>query len=152
WLFLVMIDSDRYWPLLARAIGRPELARDERFKGAIERFKNNRELAALLEEVFLARTLEAWGEALASERLIWAPVRTLVEASRDANAAKSGMFPTVEHPDYGVFRTVAPPVRMSAHEMTGGTAAPTLAADTAAVLAEAGVDDETIALIVASSS
>ena len=62
------------------------------------------------------------------------------------------MFPTVEHPDYGVFRTVAPPVRMSAHEMTGGTAAPTLAADTAAVLAEAGVDDETIALIVASSS
>ncbi|HPG28724.1 MAG TPA: CoA transferase, partial [Myxococcota bacterium] len=75
---------------LARAIGRPELARDERFKGAVERFKNNRELAALLEEVFLARTLEAWGEALASERLIWAPVRTLVEASRTRMRRRAG--------------------------------------------------------------
>ncbi len=36
--------------------------------------------------------------------------------------------------------------------MSGARSAPDLSADTAAVLAEAGVDDETIALLLASAS
>ena len=36
---------------------------------------------------------------------------------------------------------------MSAHPMPGSVPAPTLGADTAAVLAEAGVDEETIAIL-----
>jgi crotonobetainyl-CoA:carnitine CoA-transferase CaiB-like acyl-CoA transferase len=152
WLFLVMIDSDRYWPALARAIGRPELAKDARFANGVERFRNCRELAALLDEIFAERTVDEWCEPLESERLIWAPVRTLAEAARDENAEKTGMFSTVEHPQYGAFKTVAPPFKMSGYPMTGSSPAPALAADTGDVLAEAGVDDETIALIVASSS
>ena len=58
------------------------------------------------------------------------------------------MFATVDHPEYGKFQTVAPPFRMSGHAMPGDAPAPLLAVDTADVLAEAGVDDETIALIV----
>lgn len=152
WLFLVMIDSDRYWPLLAKAIGREELIGDERFKDGWGRFKNNRELIAILDEVFAGATLVEWTERLSASRLIWAPVRTLAEAARDKNAEKSGFFPTVDHPTHGAYRTIAPPFKMSAHEMTGGSSAPDLSADTAEVLAEAGVDEETIALLLAAAS
>ena len=149
WLFLVMIDSERYWAAFARSIGRPELSGDPRFVNAVERYRNSRELVAILDEIFASRPLEKWVEPMNAERLIWAPVRTLAEAVGDENAERNGSFATVEHPEHGTFKTVAPPLQMSGHPMTGSNPAPMLAAHTAEVLAEAGVDDETIALLVA---
>ena len=116
------------------------------------RFRNSRELVLLLDGIFRERSLEAWGEVLAQERLIWAPMLTLDEAIRDANAIASGCFATVEHPQFGRFRTVAPPLKLSAHAMPGTAVAPHLSADTAAVLREAAVDEETVALLVAVAS
>ncbi len=149
WLFLVMIDSQRYWTPFARSIGRPELAKDVRFEDPMERFRNSRELVELLDEIFATRRLDDWVEPMNAERLIWAPVRTLSEAITDENAERNGSFATVEHPELGTFKTVAPPFQMSGHAMPGSNPAPGLSAHTAEVLAEAGVDDETIALLVA---
>ena len=147
-----MIDSDRYWPALCRALDREDLATDPRFVDAVARYQNARELVALLDALFAERSLEAWSEAFARERLIWAPMRTLDEAVHDANAEATGCFATVEHPQFGRFRTVAPPLKLSAHPMPGTAVAPLLSADTAAVLREAGVDEETVALLVAVAS
>lgn len=152
WIFLVMIEADRYWPGFTKAVGRPDLMEDPRFANAIERFRNSAALVEVLDELFATRPLEKWVEPMNAERIIWAPVRTLAEAVTDENANETGMFATVNHPEFGTFKTVAPPFRMSNHAMTGDSTAPLLAADTADVLAEAGVDDETIALLVASSS
>lgn len=147
-----MIDSDRYWPSLCRAIEREELAADPRFVDAQARFRNARELVGILDALFAARSVDAWGEALSRERLIWGPMRTLDQAIGDANAEATGCFATVEHPQFGRFRTVAPPLKLSAHPMPGTATAPLLSADTAAVLREAGVDEETVALLVAVAS
>ena len=152
WVFLVMIEADRYWKTFTTLLERPDLAEDERFADASVRLHNGRDLVEILDAVFKERTLAEWEERLNRDRIIWAPVRTLAEAVRDENANATGMFATVDHPAYGKFKTVAPPFRMSGHAMTGDAPAPLLAVDTADVLAEAGVDDETIALIVASSS
>lgn len=151
WIFLVMIESDRYWPALVRALGLDALERDERFKGAVERYRNNAELIRLLDQVFLSRPLAAWTEILAQHRVIWAPVLTLAEAVTDAQAEAFGSFPTVDHPTVGRFRTVAPPLQMSGHALTGTAPAPALSADTEAVLRECGVSDEDIALLLASA-
>lgn len=152
WVFLVMIEADRYWSTFTKLIDRPELASDERFANASVRFRHSRALVEILDGVFKERSLAEWEERLDRDRIIWAPVRTLAEAIQDPNANETGMFATVDHPEFGKFKTVAPPFRMSGHAMTGDAPAPLLAVDTADVLAEAGVDGETIALIVASSS
>lgn len=152
WLFLVMIDSDRYWPAFCRAIGRESWTSDPRFADAVGRFKHTRELVDALDALFGERALEEWAEVLSRERLIWAPMRRLDEAIHDENADATGVFATVEHPQLGRFRTVAPPVKLSAHPMPGTAVAPLLSADTAAVLREAGVDEETVALLVAVAS
>jgi crotonobetainyl-CoA:carnitine CoA-transferase CaiB-like acyl-CoA transferase len=151
-IFLVMIEADRYWATFAEAIGRPELARDERFVDGFARYRNAEELVKILDAVFAEQTMEAWSGQLDAHRLIWAPVRSHAEAAGDATAAARGIFPTVDHPDHGSFKTVAAPFSMSKHPIPGNAPAPALGADTAAVLSEAGVDEETIALLVAASS
>jgi crotonobetainyl-CoA:carnitine CoA-transferase CaiB-like acyl-CoA transferase len=151
WLSLVMINSAAYWPGFTRAIGHPELEKDPRFHDPVERFRNSRELVALIDGIFATKPLEDWGKLLSADRLIWAPVRTLGEAAHDATARENGVFATAEHPEYGSFQTVGPPLKMSSHSMPASTPAPVLGADTAVVLQEAGVDDETVALLAAVS-
>lgn len=152
WLFLVMIESDRYWRGFTQAVGREDLAGDERFGDAIARYRNADALTRELDSLFAEGTLEEWTKRFEGARLIWAPVCSHVEATEDSNAEACGLFPTVDHPDHGQFRTVSPPLRMSGHAMPGNAPAPGLGVDTAAVLSEAGVDDDTIALLVAAAS
>jgi crotonobetainyl-CoA:carnitine CoA-transferase CaiB-like acyl-CoA transferase len=152
WLFLVMIESDRYWAEFAEAVGRPELAGDERFNGAILRYQNNAELVRLLDDVFRSKPLAEWTQILSQHRLIWSPVLTLAEAVEDEQAKAFGSFPSVKHPSHGEFRTVAPPLQMSGHAMDAAVPAPDLAADTEAVLREAGLSEDEIALLVAAAS
>lgn len=151
WLFLVMIEGDRYWKDFVRAIDADDVANDERFADGFGRYEHSKELIARLDKVFAGKSLDEWAAIFDGYRLIWAPVRTVAEAVADPQAEAFGSFPTVSHPEWGEFKTVAPPLRMSNHEMPGTAPAPALGSDTAAVLSEAGVDDETIALLLAAA-
>ena len=150
WIFLVMIEPDRYWKQLCEAIGHPELIEDERYADGFARYRNSEELIARLDAVFASKSREQWTECLGAHRLIWAPVLSVAEAVADPPAQAYGSFPTVDHPEFGKFKTIAPPLRMSGNPMPGTAPAPALGADTQSVLSEAGVDDETIAVILGS--
>jgi crotonobetainyl-CoA:carnitine CoA-transferase CaiB-like acyl-CoA transferase len=144
WLFLVMIESQRYWADFCEAIGRDDLPADPRFEDAIPRYRNSDVLCALLAEHFAKRTLAEWETALDAKRLIWSPVRTLSEALHDEQARATGVFTSVDHPVAGTYDTVAAPIRLSGHAMPGGRPAPALGADAEAVLANAGLSPEEI--------
>ncbi|TMA81111.1 MAG: CoA transferase [Deltaproteobacteria bacterium] len=152
WVFLVMIESDRYWPELTRAVDMPALTEDVRFSDAVERYRHRAELVRILDERFTSKTLAEWTERLSNYRVIWAPVLTLAEAVEDPQANAFGSFPTVEHASVGRFRTVAPPLRMSRHPLDGTTPAPELGADTEAVLREAGTPERDIVLLVSAAT
>jgi crotonobetainyl-CoA:carnitine CoA-transferase CaiB-like acyl-CoA transferase len=143
WLFLVMIESERYWQTFCEAIERPDLIADERNEGPVGRYRNSETLTAALAETLAGRSLAEWEAVFSRHRIIWSPVRTLLEATHDPQAEAIGAFAEVAHPD-GTLRTVAPPIRMSGHEMPGTSAAPALGADSADVLREAGLDDDAI--------
>jgi formyl-CoA transferase len=142
WLFLVMIESDRYWPAFCEAIGHPELRDDPRYAGAVARFKASEELTDRLAGIFRERTLEEWERALTGRPLIWAPVRTLREALADPQVRAMDMLRTVKHPRLGPFPTVGPPLRLSGHPMPADRPGPDLGAETEAILREAGLSDE----------
>jgi crotonobetainyl-CoA:carnitine CoA-transferase CaiB-like acyl-CoA transferase len=146
WLMLVMIESHRYWGAFVRAIGHPELESDVRFVGPVERYRENRALVGLLDEIFATRSLSEWQSILDDNDLIWAPMRELVETREDPQIRAMGYFATVDHPELGRFETVGPPLLMSEHPMPADRPAPALGADSEAVLREAGLDEEAIAL------
>lgn len=144
WLFLSMIDSDRYFPKLCAAIGRGELASDERFKDVLHRLANSEALTTALRETFASEPLSHWEPLMNENKLIWAPVRTLAEAIEDPQPRANGVFPTVPHEQLGDFETVAPPLKLSAYPMKGDRPAPALGADATEVLREAGLDEAEI--------
>jgi crotonobetainyl-CoA:carnitine CoA-transferase CaiB-like acyl-CoA transferase len=145
WLMLVMVDSIRYWPAVCRALGVDELAADPRWSGPVERYKNSRELVAILDPIFRSRSLAEWEQALEKAGLIWSAVRHMHEAVSDPQARAMGYLPTVEHPRVGSFPTVGTPFLMSAFPMAANRPAPELGADSREVLREAGLSDDQIA-------
>lgn len=145
WLFLVMIESERYWEPLCAVLERPDLFADERFKDARERYRQSAELVEILSDIMRSRTLDEWEETFRGQKVIWAPVLTLPEACRDPQALATGMFTEVDHPVAGKYPTIAPPLKMSRHMMRGEKPAPALGAENEALLREAGLTTDEIA-------
>jgi len=144
WLFLVMIESDRYWPALCKALHHPEWEHDPRFAGAVPRYRNSEALTRLLAGTFRSQSLADWEMALGAAGLIWAPVRTLGEAVEDPQAQAMGMFAEVHHAALPGLRTVTAPLRLSQWPMRGELPAPPLGGDAEALLREAGLGEEEI--------
>ncbi len=143
WLFLSMIDSDRYFPKLCAALGRDDLAADERFANALLRLRNA-DLTTALRETFAQKTLAEWERILDHHALIWSPVRTLAEAIEDPQAHANDVFPKIQHPTLGEFETVGPPVKLSAYEMKADRPGPALGAHNREILREAGLTEAEI--------
>jgi crotonobetainyl-CoA:carnitine CoA-transferase CaiB-like acyl-CoA transferase len=145
WIFLVMIQSDRYWPALCDALGRRDLLEDPRFSGPVERYRNSAELVKILDGVFMQRSLEEWEPILNGHALIWSPVREVTEVLEDEQARAMGYIKRVEHERIGAFETIGPPFQMSDFQMDASRPAPDLGVDSEAVLREAGLDPAAIA-------
>jgi crotonobetainyl-CoA:carnitine CoA-transferase CaiB-like acyl-CoA transferase len=146
WVNLSAFDQ-HLWPRFCAALGRPELAEDERYATPLARFQNNHELIALVDEIFGAKPFEAWIEPLDTSGVIWARVAELPDLVNDPAAAAMGMYTEIDHPVAGPFRTLAAPFTLSDTPLAVQGPAPDLGADTAAVLSERGVDDARIAAL-----
>jgi crotonobetainyl-CoA:carnitine CoA-transferase CaiB-like acyl-CoA transferase len=144
WLFLVMIESDRYWPALCRALEREDWIADPRFDSAVTRLRNNAELVALLDGLFRARTLAEWEKRFADFELIWSPMRQMSEIFDDPQIRAMGYWRSVDHPSAGRFETMGPPFDLSATPLAADRPAPALGADGEAVLREAGLGEAEI--------
>jgi crotonobetainyl-CoA:carnitine CoA-transferase CaiB-like acyl-CoA transferase len=144
WLLLVMVDPDRYWPKLCRALERADLEQDERFADGFKRAANSATLVRELEAVFARRSLAEWRPLLDAAGLIWAPVQRVDEVVDDPQVRAMGYVYEIEHATAGRFETVGPPFRIEGERLGARAAASPLGADGTAVLREAGLSDEEI--------
>jgi formyl-CoA transferase len=145
WIMCVMLVADRYWGPFCTAIGRKDLQDDERFNSFANRGMNNKELIAILDEVFASKTLEEWRPLLDKEGLIWAPAQTLTEAINDPQSQARQPFTELEHPSQGTIRLVDTPAKFSRSTVGVKGPAPELGQHTEEILLAAGYDWEQIA-------
>ncbi len=143
WFWLLLLQADRHWPDLLRAIGRENLLEDERFADINIRREHGPELVAELDAVFAQKTLEEWGEIFDRENVWFAPVNTINDMIEDPVAHESGVFRDVEGPD-GPVTFVASPADFSETESKPRGLAPELGQHTEEVLLELGYDWEQI--------
>jgi crotonobetainyl-CoA:carnitine CoA-transferase CaiB-like acyl-CoA transferase len=137
WFWLVGLEGNRHWPGVVKALGREDLATDERFATGKARRGHVRELIAVFDEEFALRPLDEWAERFDAEGVWWAPVQTLAEVSADPQAEAVGAF--VEQPGMGdapMLRTVATPVAFWGVDDKPRGGAPTLGEHTDEVLRE----------------
>lgn len=138
WLFLNMLQPDRYWPDLCRRIGRPDLIEDPRFADGRARFEHRGACVTELDAVFASRTLAEWKAALADAEGVWAPMQTTRELPEDPQVVANGYLREVDRGDGTTFSLVANPVQFDERAPTL-TPAPDLGQHTEEVLLSLGV-------------
>jgi crotonobetainyl-CoA:carnitine CoA-transferase CaiB-like acyl-CoA transferase len=95
---------------LCEAIGREDLAQDERYATNPGRVANRQELVEALQRELSERTAEEWVEKIRGVGIPCGPVNTLAEALADEHLASTDMLQEIEHPLAGVLQMLASPV------------------------------------------
>lgn len=145
---IVLLDPDKEFPDLCRALGQEELATNPLFATKEARVTNAAALFAILQSQFEGRDLAELRALFKQADIKWAPLPKLDEVVEDPQMRAAGAFVDMDYPGYGRLTTVNSPIFTSAGEKRTPTAAPRLGADTEEVLRALGYDDEAIAALV----
>jgi crotonobetainyl-CoA:carnitine CoA-transferase CaiB-like acyl-CoA transferase len=138
----VAAANDGLYGKLCAAVGRPDLAADERYATNDARVANRRSLVAELEAVFAERTTDEWLRVLLDAGVPAGEIRGVRAAIETAGATTD-----VEHPTAGRLSLVNAPFSLAHASLRSPVAPPLLGEHTAEVLAELGVDDERLAAL-----
>ena len=112
----------RNWPSLARAIGRPDLIDDPRFKDNFSRLQNNDELEAIVYGWAGSQDAKELYRTAGAARAPVAFVHSIGDLLESEQLQARGYFREVEHPVAGALTYPGPPFRMSEVEWKEGRA------------------------------
>ena len=143
----IAAGNDGLFRALCGAIGREDLADDERFATNAGRVEHRRELIPQLQERLRDRTAEEWVELLDAVGVPVGKVRSVPEALAAAAAAGRPATVRVEHPTAGPLELVASPIWGGVNSKPA--APPLLGEHTAEVLRELGRSDGEIEALAA---
>jgi crotonobetainyl-CoA:carnitine CoA-transferase CaiB-like acyl-CoA transferase len=104
------VGNDAQFENLCRAMGREDLADDERFSKNPGRVANREELLAILQEVFSKKTADKWVEMIREAGVPCGPVNGLADVFSDEHVLSSGILRTVDHPAAGMLKMLASPL------------------------------------------
>jgi len=145
WLF-IMCNKEKFWGVLADAVGKPEWASDPRFATFAARLNHRDEVTRALDEVFATATTAEWLARLGGKVPV-APVHDVAQALDNPFVAEQGRVVDFQHPAHGNIRGVASPVRLASGAALPTRAAPRLGEDTDALLEELGYAARTVAAL-----
>ena len=91
-LLMLVVGTDAQFVTLCRAIGQPELAKDERFTTNAARRGNEEALMAILEAVFRTKSRAEWCELLTAAGVAAVSLQDLGEAAASEQTAASEML------------------------------------------------------------
>jgi len=146
WIF-VMAQTQRFWEMLADALGRGELK--AKYPDFAARREHRDELTTILDGEFSKRTTEEWLKALRGT-VPCGPVYDLPQALENPYFLERGGIQVFDHPDKPGFKLVASPFRLD--EPLPANPAPKLGEHTDALLAELGYSRSDIAALKAAKA
>jgi len=145
WVFFMMLQTDRFWPAVCKAIEREDLVDDTRFDSHEKRVKNSALITSMLDEAIATRTRAEWKERFNQFELIWEPETNVVEALADPQVTANDYVADIEHPSGNSIKLLRVPFQLSETPISPRTTAPELGQHTEEVLLEIGYDWNQIA-------
>jgi crotonobetainyl-CoA:carnitine CoA-transferase CaiB-like acyl-CoA transferase len=126
------------WERIVKAVGRPELAQDARFRTNGERMKNLAALTPLLGEELKKRPSADWIREFEAAGVPVGPVNKIGDMLADPQVAAREMVVEVDHPKAGRTKALGHPIKFSEAPGAIERAAPLLGQHTREVLRELG--------------
>jgi len=140
--FTLAIVSDRHFRVLAETLEMAHLA--EAHPTNELRMANRDRVARKLSTVFKTEKADHWVSLLGDAGLPVGHVLTLTEALSDPQAKHNQMIVEYQHPVAGEVKVTGSPIQLDGSPARADDMPPTLGQHTRPILAEAGVDPETI--------
>ena len=147
WILLVVIQQEKDFPKLMKAIGQEELVTDPRFVDRASRAEHAAALAAVIDAVFTARDFEDMRAALDANLVTFGVMNSLADTVHDQQMRAAALFVAVDGLTVGSGELVDSPVWLSGERKRSAYRAPALGEHTDAVLAELGFDATAIAAL-----
>jgi crotonobetainyl-CoA:carnitine CoA-transferase CaiB-like acyl-CoA transferase len=146
WMTVTAV-TDAQFAGACRALGRPELIEDPRYRTLPDRVLRLPELVGELTEVMRTRTTAAWCECFEKEDVPHAPVHPLERLHEDPQIVENGTLVESEHPRAGRMREPRPAARFERTPSAIDRPAPAAGEHTDEVLGELGVAAGEIAVL-----
>jgi crotonobetainyl-CoA:carnitine CoA-transferase CaiB-like acyl-CoA transferase len=142
---ILAVGNDAQFARFCELAGRPELARDERFRNNSSRVRNRDVLLPQVVEIMRTRGSAEWLEQLNARGIPCGPINELDEVFADPQVRHRGLQLELDHPTAGSVPGVANPIRFSRTPLHYERAPPLLGQDTDAVLARLlGLDERAL--------
>ncbi len=141
WIVLMMLQSERFWPLFAETIGRQDIL--ERHPTPQSRQDNRATIADEIARHFATRPRAEWEAVLRASECIWGPLQSPIDLPDDPQVQANGYLLESPSPD-GPVRVCANPVQFDGVPPTVARGAQDAGAQTEEVLLELGCTWEEI--------
>jgi formyl-CoA transferase len=139
--FTVGANNDKLFEAFCRAIERPDLAADARFRGIRDRMRHRAALIAEIERTTAKEARAHWLARLDRARVPSGPINTYPEALADPHALAREMVVDLVHPGAGPIKALGVPVKLSDTPGAVDRPAPLLGQDNTEVLTELGYSE-----------
>lgn len=138
---LNMLQAQRYWAGFCAAIERPDMADDPRFATDGTRAENLTACVAEIDSEFARRPLAEWRERLGRMEGQWDVVQHVGELKDDQQVLANNFLQLVDYGDGRSMKMVSTPMQFDRQNLVARPA-PDLGADSDAILAELGYDED----------
>ena len=139
WIVLAMLQSQRYWPEVCKALGIENIVNDPRFKDPKAREQNNGEMITILDKTFATKTTLEWNTLLRQgDDIIFAPVQSMNDLAADPQVVANNYIINYNHETLGPVKVLGLPVALSETPGEVRAEAPEFGQHTEEVLLELG--------------
>jgi formyl-CoA transferase len=141
WLILTILNEERYWPIMAKCIGREDLLIDQRFVTKRDRMAHAVQLTAIFDEVFASRDRPEWRTILTAQGIVFDVVASAQDIPTDKQLIANEILVPFEGESV---LTVTSPLFIEGQQKVKPRRPPAVGQHSDDILREAGYDVEAI--------
>jgi CoA:oxalate CoA-transferase len=112
----IIVQNDNHWEAFCRAIDRPDVFADVRYRSMKQRVARRADIDRLVAQEFSRRDADEWERRLEDNRVPYAYVNTYLEAVADPQVQHRALIKKVTHSVSGPIRVVGAPWQLNDDE------------------------------------